>query len=326
MIDPTIVAQLVGKPRADSALDVLSAREREVLALIAEGHSNPGIAERLVLSTKTVESHVHQIFVKLEHPRDARPGSPGARGAEVPARLTFRVRPESIPSALRCAGRELPRRSRHETNQSHSSPRGRRGCRRARDAGCGRPGRDAGTQRLHRLHALRGRARGRSHRAASRPHAVGRRAPDHSRLGRRIRPRMVTRWLAHRLRALGQPPPAARSALHGQRRRQRAEPSGLRLLEGHAVPGRRRARVVARRDPDRVRALLPALRQGPRRGPPWPPTSCSSPRPAERRRSCATSPATRFRAIRHGHRTASSACCRSARPRSRRSTPRRSMP
>jgi DNA-binding NarL/FixJ family response regulator len=68
VIDPTIVAQLVGKPRADSALDVLSAREREVLALIAEGHSNPGIAERLVLSTKTVESHVHQIFVKLELP------------------------------------------------------------------------------------------------------------------------------------------------------------------------------------------------------------------------------------------------------------------
>ena len=56
VIDPTIVAQLVGKPRADSALDVLSAREREVLALIAEGHSNQGIAERLLLSTKTVET------------------------------------------------------------------------------------------------------------------------------------------------------------------------------------------------------------------------------------------------------------------------------
>jgi len=68
VIDPTIVAQLVNRPRADSVLDVLSAREREVLALIAEGHSNPGIAARLFLSTKTVESHVHQIFLKLDLP------------------------------------------------------------------------------------------------------------------------------------------------------------------------------------------------------------------------------------------------------------------
>ena len=68
VIDPTIVAQLVGKPRTASALDALSGREREVLSLIAEGHSNPAIASRLVLSTKTVESHVHQIFVKLDLP------------------------------------------------------------------------------------------------------------------------------------------------------------------------------------------------------------------------------------------------------------------
>jgi DNA-binding NarL/FixJ family response regulator len=68
VIDPTIVAQLVGKPRTASALDALSDREREVLSLIAEGHSNPAIASRLVLSTKTVESHVHQIFLKLDLP------------------------------------------------------------------------------------------------------------------------------------------------------------------------------------------------------------------------------------------------------------------
>lgn len=68
VIDPTIVAQLVSRPRADHALGVLSPREREVLGLIAEGHSNPGIAQQLVLSTKTIESHVHQIFVKLDLP------------------------------------------------------------------------------------------------------------------------------------------------------------------------------------------------------------------------------------------------------------------
>jgi len=66
VIDPTIIAQLIGKPRVDEALSVLSAREREVLALMAEGRSNRGIADQLVLSTKTVESHVHQIFLKLE--------------------------------------------------------------------------------------------------------------------------------------------------------------------------------------------------------------------------------------------------------------------
>ena len=73
VIDPTIVSELVGKPRVDVALSVLTAREREVLALIAEGRSNRGIAEKLVLSPKTIESHVHQIFLKLDLPEA--PGS-----------------------------------------------------------------------------------------------------------------------------------------------------------------------------------------------------------------------------------------------------------
>jgi DNA-binding NarL/FixJ family response regulator len=68
VIDPTIIAQLLAKPRADATLAALSPREREVLGLIAEGRSNPGIADQLVLSTKTVESHVHQIFLKLDLP------------------------------------------------------------------------------------------------------------------------------------------------------------------------------------------------------------------------------------------------------------------
>jgi DNA-binding NarL/FixJ family response regulator len=68
VIDPTIVAGLVKRPRPAQALAVLSNREREVLALMAEGRSNQGIAEQLVLSGKTVESHVRQIFAKLDLP------------------------------------------------------------------------------------------------------------------------------------------------------------------------------------------------------------------------------------------------------------------
>ena len=66
VLDPTIVARLVGRPREESPLDELTPREREVLALIAEGHSNEGICRTLVLSPKTVETHVRHIFGKLE--------------------------------------------------------------------------------------------------------------------------------------------------------------------------------------------------------------------------------------------------------------------
>jgi len=68
VIDPTIVARLVERPRSAQSLVVLSNREREVLALMAEGYSNQGISAQLVLSGKTVESHVRQIFAKLDLP------------------------------------------------------------------------------------------------------------------------------------------------------------------------------------------------------------------------------------------------------------------
>ncbi len=65
VIDPTIVAQLVGRRRRADPLEQLTAREREVLGLVAEGLSNRAISERLVVTERTVEAHVKQIFLKL---------------------------------------------------------------------------------------------------------------------------------------------------------------------------------------------------------------------------------------------------------------------
>jgi DNA-binding NarL/FixJ family response regulator len=66
VIDPTIVARLVTHRRNVGPLAALSEREREVLALMAEGHSNSGICQRLFLSPKTLEGHVGSIFRKLD--------------------------------------------------------------------------------------------------------------------------------------------------------------------------------------------------------------------------------------------------------------------
>jgi DNA-binding NarL/FixJ family response regulator len=65
VLDPTIVARLINRSRRPGPLDELTGREREVLALIAEGRSNQGIAQTLVLSPKTVEAHVGRILAKL---------------------------------------------------------------------------------------------------------------------------------------------------------------------------------------------------------------------------------------------------------------------
>jgi DNA-binding NarL/FixJ family response regulator len=66
-LDPAVVAGLLARPRADP-LDVLTPREREVLALMAEGRSNQGIAGRLVVTEGAVEKHVASIFGKLRLP------------------------------------------------------------------------------------------------------------------------------------------------------------------------------------------------------------------------------------------------------------------
>lgn len=65
VIDAEVVGRLLGRPRAHTALDELTPREREILQLMAEGLSNQGIAERLVLDPKTIEGHVTRIFSKL---------------------------------------------------------------------------------------------------------------------------------------------------------------------------------------------------------------------------------------------------------------------
>jgi DNA-binding NarL/FixJ family response regulator len=64
-IDPEVIAQLLGRRRDQDPLGELTPREREVLGLMAEGLSNRGICEKLVVSPKTVETHVNSIFWKL---------------------------------------------------------------------------------------------------------------------------------------------------------------------------------------------------------------------------------------------------------------------
>jgi DNA-binding NarL/FixJ family response regulator len=65
-IDPEVIGVLVGRSRSRDVLAELTERERSVLAMMAEGRSNLAIGERLGLSAKTVESHVRNIFSKLE--------------------------------------------------------------------------------------------------------------------------------------------------------------------------------------------------------------------------------------------------------------------
>jgi DNA-binding NarL/FixJ family response regulator len=71
VVDPALVQELVGARRADDPLAELTPREREVLALMAEGRSNAGIASLLWVTEGTVEKHVHSILAKLRLPEAA---------------------------------------------------------------------------------------------------------------------------------------------------------------------------------------------------------------------------------------------------------------
>jgi DNA-binding NarL/FixJ family response regulator len=67
-IDGEVVGQLIGRTRHRNELDRLTAREREVLTAMAEGMSNAGIAEHLVISAGAVEKHISNVFSKLDLP------------------------------------------------------------------------------------------------------------------------------------------------------------------------------------------------------------------------------------------------------------------
>ena len=92
VVDPTIVARLVARRRPQDPLSQLTDREREVLGLIAEGMSNRAVASRLVITERTVEAHVTQIFQKLRLDRLTGPAPARPRGADLPPRRRRRRR------------------------------------------------------------------------------------------------------------------------------------------------------------------------------------------------------------------------------------------
>jgi DNA-binding NarL/FixJ family response regulator len=88
LIDPDLIRRLMARSRADDPLRLLSERERETLALMAEGHSNTAIAKQMRIATSTVEKHANAVFRKLHLAPD--PGQPAAdANSRVRAVLTY---------------------------------------------------------------------------------------------------------------------------------------------------------------------------------------------------------------------------------------------
>ncbi len=83
VLDPEVVAGLVSGAGREQPLERLTAREREVLTLMAEGRSNAAIAARMFVSEKAVGKHTNSIFTKLDLPAGPRRQPPGARGARL---------------------------------------------------------------------------------------------------------------------------------------------------------------------------------------------------------------------------------------------------
>jgi len=71
VLDPAVVSEMLGRSRREDPLAALSPREREVLALMAEGRSNAAIAAELVVTERAIEKHVTGIFAKLDLPADS---------------------------------------------------------------------------------------------------------------------------------------------------------------------------------------------------------------------------------------------------------------
>ena len=86
VVDPALVQELVAARDVEDPLEVLTGRERDVLALMAEGRSNAGIGRRLWITEGTVEKHVHSILTKAPAARDERRPPPGACGGRIPRR------------------------------------------------------------------------------------------------------------------------------------------------------------------------------------------------------------------------------------------------
>ena len=117
-LDPEVVSRLLGRRRQEDPLAEISPRERQVLALMAEGRSNHAIATELVVTERAVEKHVTSIFTKLNLPPDGRRPPPRAGGADLPQGL---VDPRG---SLRAGGGWAPgSRRRHALFASHRRSR-----------------------------------------------------------------------------------------------------------------------------------------------------------------------------------------------------------
>jgi DNA-binding NarL/FixJ family response regulator len=98
LVEPTLVEELLAAPHVEDPLAALSAREREVLALMAQGRTDRGISEELFVTRKTVEAHVRSILRKLELHDDAR------QNRRVHAVLAFlRAQPSDVDRSARPA-------------------------------------------------------------------------------------------------------------------------------------------------------------------------------------------------------------------------------
>ncbi len=106
VLDPQVIAQLLARQRRDDPLAALTGRERELLALMAEGHSNTAIAQRLVLSASAVGKHIGNVFANSAC-RPTSPAPPGAGRPRLPQSLTA-ARPSPGASYLAGVGPATP--------------------------------------------------------------------------------------------------------------------------------------------------------------------------------------------------------------------------